>query len=405
MASRRVLQFSPYPIVEPITGGQKRAAAVARMLGRVFDSVTSASVMIGLDHRHHGSHDIGVGAGVVAAALRSGHPDLAVGRAIVEDRTVAGRVTRLLERVRPEILVLEHPFAYAGLKPLLHRVGLRPVIVYDAHNLEANMRREAYAGAPSAADEEALSAIEALERELAATAEVVVACTEADADVLRGWGADPILAGNGMDAPATTPAALESWRKRLRRDGVTHTAAFVSSAHPPNVDGLLTMVGTGLGFLPFDTRLVVAGSAGERLGQVLPREPAPDRCPHLGSVTFWRRVLDCGRVDEPTLGAILRLSDVIVLPVTHGGGSNLKTAEAILAERPVVATRRALRSFEQFGDFPDVYVRDDPAGFRAAILAAMTDRVAPRTESQRLLTRELLWQSRLSAFETAMRHL
>jgi glycosyltransferase involved in cell wall biosynthesis len=48
-----------------------------------------------------------------------------------------------------------------------------------------------------------------------------------------------------------------------------------------------------------------------------------------------------GMVDD--LGGVYREADVIVLPVTNGGGIAIKTLEAIQHEKPIVATHHAFR--------------------------------------------------------------
>jgi hypothetical protein len=62
----------------------------------------------------------------------------------------------------------------------------------------------------------------------------------------------------------------------------------------------------------------------------------------------------------------------VLLPVTTGGGVAIKTLEAVLHERPVLATRHALRGL------PDDVVRtigheDDPVEYARSLLAIVSD--------------------------------
>jgi hypothetical protein len=57
------------------------------------------------------------------------------------------------------------------------------------------------------------------------------------------------------------------------------------------------------------------------------------------------------------------------LPIGYGGGSNVKTAEALAAGRPIVATGAAFRGFDEYRSLPSVTLADTPLAFEAAIRA------------------------------------
>jgi glycosyltransferase involved in cell wall biosynthesis len=78
-------------------------------------------------------------------------------------------------------------------------------------------------------------------------------------------------------------------------------------------------------------------------------------------VMFFPQVTDC------ELWAIKHSCHGVVLPIRSGGGSNLKTAEALALGKWVVATSTSLRGFKQFSDADGVIIADDPAEFRHAI--------------------------------------
>jgi hypothetical protein len=53
------------------------------------------------------------------------------------------------------------------------------------------------------------------------------------------------------------------------------------------------------------------------------------------------------------------------------GGSNLKTAEALISGLPVVGTSQAFRGFADFADLPHIAVADTPEAFAAGIRHAL----------------------------------
>jgi hypothetical protein len=167
---------------------------------------------------------------------------------------------------------------------------------------------------------------------------------------------------------------------------VKHKVLFVGSAHPPNWTGFNDMIGKGLGFMPYDARIVVAGS----ICDYFEREISSGSL-DIGDVTFWLRAFSAGRLSEDRLGALIHESDIMLLPITEGGGSNLKTAEAILANKKVVATRHALRSFEWFAGFPNVWLADNASDFRKSISEALATDFKPRTSAQQTQAKQVEW--------------
>ena len=76
-------------------------------------------------------------------------------------------------------------------------------------------------------------------------------------------------------------------------------------------------------------------------------------------------------LDDAGLHGLLYHAKVIFLPITAGGGTNLKTAEAFLTLKPVVAMRPALRGYQEAEDLSGVYVADTPNQFRAFLRQTM----------------------------------
>jgi glycosyltransferase involved in cell wall biosynthesis len=106
------------------------------------------------------------------------------------------------------------------------------------------------------------------------------------------------------------------------------------------------------------------------------------------------RVYLAGRVSEDSLQGLLKDCDVILLPITEGGGSNLKTAEAIIADKPIVATTHAFRSYEKFIDeLPNIYIADTPEAFQQSILAAVKNKPIVRSQEQKAVAESVLWVS------------
>ena len=78
----------------------------------------------------------------------------------------------------------------------------------------------------------------------------------------------------------------------------------------------------------------------------------------------------------------------------EGGGSNLKTAEALYSGLPIVVTTAAMRGYGTFIEEPGVLVADDPSTFAAGMRQMFEGRLARRTAGSTL--DNLLWTNTLS---------
>src|SRR5690606_28273039 len=94
-------------------------------------------------------------------------------------------------------------------------------------------------------------------------------------------------------------------------------ALFCASAHPPNMTGFFNMLGGGFGSLKPDERLIVAGGAGPEIIKDNRLKP---------SSKLAERLVVTGLVSQSCLAGLIDGATSIILPITQGGGTNLKTA-------------------------------------------------------------------------------
>jgi hypothetical protein len=116
-----------------------------------------------------------------------------------------------------------------------------------------------------------------------------------------------------------------------------------------------------------DERIVVAGSVSSLIDDYLKTGDGPlgsDRLVLLGEVSSFK--LDC----------LIANAAGMLLPVTYGGGSNLKTAEALLAGHPIIGTTKAFRGCE--------VIAETPEAFSAAMRRVFAGEVPPPPHDERL---------------------
>jgi hypothetical protein len=392
---KRILVVSTYPLKQPRHGGQKRLEAIVKAYEANFAEVRHSAVFFKGFYADYDPDDIPLGRAGEALVMQSPLTgDIVCGRAIYDDPSVKAKFTTLLKTLNPDIIHVEQPFPYLGLKPLLEELELNPGIIFGSQNVEAPMKRDILESAN--VPEKEISRIEKeisdLEEELSRASALVVACTATDLKSHAAMGAQKlVLAPNGIAPSRTDDKSLDHWRNYFKKRNIAKTALFVGSAHPPNWTGFLDMVGKGLGFVPADSRIVVAGSICDYFDREIKSSNLS-----IQDATFWLRAVSAGRLSEESLGALLNLSDVIILPITEGGGSNLKTAEAILANKKVITTSHGLRSFEWFKEFPNVWVADTAGEFRKSISEALDAKFQTRTEDQQKQAKQVEWNTCLA---------
>ena len=268
---------------------------------------------------------------------------------------------------RANAVVLSHPYGYALLEQLgsqapelAQRLRSLP-LVYEAHNVEADLKQSMLAAAPSQAlGRQFAHSVAALENRLSRRAELVAACSAQDAQVFQGWrqpGQRPVLVvANGLDLQQVQHI---SWQARLRQAqqrgyGI---ALFVGSPHAPNVDAarLIAQVAAAMPGWQF----VLLGGCG----------PALQRA---GKPVLSANLHCLGLVSEQEKQLWLAEATVGLNPMASGSGTNLKIAEYAAWGLPVLATALGVRGWTWQPGEDYVRVEASAASVSQGLEAALT---------------------------------
>ena len=106
---------------------------------------------------------------------------------------------------------------------------------------------------------------------------------------------------------------------------------------------------------------------------------------------------------QSCLEGLLDGAKTIVLPLTQGGGTNLKTAEALWSGKYVVATTVAMRGFESFIDANGVFVANDAPAFKQALRTAMSLPPLALSKEEIDSRRSVLWGTCLNSLDQMMK--
>lgn len=385
--------LSTYPFKEPRHGGQVRTSSIVSAYKEYGYEVCSVAVFEAESYGP-GTYDVNDVEFPPSSSYRRFHgrdvpliTDLLTGHYAAADdggfpRIVAGLPTVI------DVIHVEQPWLWpvaTRLKTLDRYAKVK--LVYGSQNIEAPLKKEILDSYSVRDAQDVLDEIDRLERSAALEADVAVAVTEADFNVLAEWGCRRlVLAANGIAAWSANAERLEYWKSRLPE---APWILYVASAHPPNFQGFNESLGGSLACIPPDSRLVVAGSVGEHLARVL-------------SDTRWGS-LNCSRLEllyilpEEDLAAVKTLAHAFLLPIPHGGGSNIKTAEALYSGKFVIGSEPAFRGFEKFAAAEGVTVARNPGEFHAAIRRDLTlPPLVPVGDDAKMMREELTWNRTLA---------
>lgn len=388
---KRILIIGSYPIVNPQHGGQKRTAAIVEDYKK-FSNVRYSAIFYKQFYRDYSRHDIAVGSR--SAGLIKEKPyfsDVYCGEALFLEPKTKKRVIRLLCSFKPDVIQIEQPYVFIGLKPILDELNLKPKLILSSQNIEYKMKDEIFSALKidTVQMRKMIDKIKKLEIDIARNSDLVVAVSREDANEFKKLGAKPrriIVAPNGIAEPRVIHKSRSTGYFSQGQYLVSKKILFVGSAHPPNWFGFEKMVGKKLGFLPSDARIYLVGGISDYFSNSIRERSIED-------ITFWQRVIPCGRVSEKRLGELLGDCDVIILPIIEGGGSNLKTAEAFIADKRIVSTSYAMRSYEYLEKLPNLYIADTPEEFRRMILHALDAPFVKRSVEDKQLVKNVLWNS------------
>jgi hypothetical protein len=305
-------------------------------------------------------------------------------RAVLEERALTEQVLHAIRAADPDVVMLEHPWMWPLVKGMELVASGRIRVIYNSQNVEAHLKRHILNEAGYKGVDKLLWQVEELESDLVRLSAAMTVCTKLDGDVFAGWGATRIVvANNGAVRPnydhlvGILPQPLEQCQKY---------ALAIGSNHPPNLAGLKQLVTPALKFLRPLQRIVVAGGV---------CGPFNDWLQEQGLLAMANdRMVLLGPVSELCLNSLIANASVMLLPIPYGGGSNVKTAEALLSGKRVVATASAMRGFTEFQSLPAVDVADNEQSFAEAILEAF-DAGSPAPYDGALLD-SLLWDNTLA---------
>jgi glycosyltransferase involved in cell wall biosynthesis len=367
LVNSKILYVTPYSKNGPVHGGKIRARKIADILGEI-DSDLEVVDLGDRDYRYRPSKfDL------------TGIP-----QALIGDLEIFERDYALSEEIygNLKLIVFEQPWSWVEVKELKKKYP-NSKIVYSSQNIEFQLKDKILTKYLGNQAKSIVEEIRKIEMEIATAVDRVVVVSEIDQDWYSQFTKlTPILAPNGAEK-RVLPAAIRTGSNLSR-------ALVVGSAHPPNIEGCLKFLSDPDLWMPPNSQIVVAGSLATALfdqwGQIRNRWGAS--CVQL-----------IPEVTDSDLTDLLEECNVILLPIAYGGGTNLKTAEALVSGRPIVGSLQAFRGFENFAEEDAVKIAQTNIEFKILTCARL---IGSRIATRERETSNLLWNSTLQSLASGV---
>ena len=390
----RILLLSTYPAVNPAHGGQHRLNQIAKALVTDGHSVELRGILGSASYPATPGYLRFPGADALSRYLANPMlmEDWAIGQYAADP---AGGFKQLGQLCGDgyDAIFCEQPWLFEFAHKQFSSKRRRPHVIYGSQNVEHRLKfeiAESYLTTAIAAKYSSL--VEEVERFAGKNSDLNVVVSETDRQWLESVSDTPVvLAANGV---ADRRAGVRDVQRSSSVATCRKFALYCASSHPPNIQGFYDIFGNGIGCLAPDERIVVAGGAGAQI-------VTDSRFSRVSGLS--KKLVAAGEVTESELSGLLATAHVIILPITRGGGTNLKTAEALWAGRHVVGTTIAMRGFEDFCSTRGLVVADDPSAFQKAIRDAMRRPALQLEAAERQQRSRVLWSSTLRDLTGAFR--
>ena len=387
-----ILTISTYPFETPNHGGQHRLFNIVKAYQADGHKVCSIGVLGSDTYPHQEGFEFYPDNQALAKYIENPFlmEDWAIGQLYSKNDIYFERLIKHIT-ITPDVIHIEQPWLFAFATRYVNSVLKKKIkIIYGSQNIEYKLKYDilkTYLDTETAFN--GSQKVYEIELEAIHQADLVVCVSQNDLDWCQSEGAkEYLLATNGVANRKTTREGIVEANRIV---GHKKFALYCASAHPPNMSGFFDYFGNGVGCIAPDEKLVIAGGA----GPCILNDERYKKAAGLSRLT-----LTPGLVSETCLQGLLHTAHVIVLPLSHGGGTNLKTAEALWSGKWVLGTPMAFRGYEHFINSNGVKVEANPQRFLGILREILSLPPLSLTEDEKHERRDVLWESTLTSLSS-----
>lgn len=304
---KKVLQLSYYPAIDVVSGGERRIDAMRHLIRKLGCKLD----VYGIYHAYQ-QGDLGTNFIQLSREQsnwcfsRMSDWELRMTDVVQIFPKLFKQFNQYLVDSKPDIIWLEHPYQWPLVKHYCRAHSTS--VVYDAHNIEWQLKQRTLLRS-GLLDELAINRLFSTELSLITSSSLVLCCSSDDLNYCQSVGGKCLLVPNGNNSPLLQKSS-DLYDEISKKYSKRKIFSFISAAHEPNWFGLRDLVLKTLKNKDRseDFLLIIMG----------------DICQYYKE---WEKengkydnVITLGRVSEIEKSDIYKLSDVILLPITEGGG-------------------------------------------------------------------------------------
>lgn len=381
----KILQFTTYSLKSLDHGGKLRSFHIREALRRKH-TVETLSIQWGHDDSIHDFEVSLWSQGWDQFQLPYLFKDWGINLYLNQNEQLFQVIAKKVAEYKPDILWLEQPYLWPLVERLFYNAELpnKLPMVYSSQNIEFEMKADIYyKSLPELVATKAAIFVENIERNCILNSQFAFAVCERDAEFVRKINdkIDVQVRKNGHELPGDLYNS--KWDRIINESDFNWV--YVGSAHPPNIEGLTEFI-TKINAFPKreDLKFWIIGGVGET-------QAIHSAVANGPSGVF--QIL--GRLDQQDIDTIIKKSCGIVLPVYAGGGSNLKTAQALLSNKYIAASNFAFRGFEEYLNEEGVHLSATSGELASHVMAFMGEKNYARSDT----VNELTWMKIMSGLE------
>jgi glycosyltransferase involved in cell wall biosynthesis len=299
------------------------------------------------------------------------------------------KATKFLEKIKDsDFIVIDNCYHFPIIQTIYRDAQEIPKIVYLSQNHEFSLKSEiaeALQWEPIA-KKQYLEFVQDLELKAWENSDFRFVCSSQDAKDLNHDLFPPLenfLVPNGANKRGNRRTKQKNFVEKL---GCQSYVIFVSSGHPPNVNGFLELLGSDFGFIPPNSRLVIVGTS----GPIIVNEIQGTRYWE----TFRKRVSVFDRATESELDELYAHCSAVLLPILKGSGTSIKAIEALLTGKKVVGTEFAFRGLpKELFISEQVSLAADFETFRSHVIESLREESIDFEPQE--ISNDYLWSSQL----------
>ena len=350
----KIIQLANYIVEEYNQGGKIRSFEIRKALSSAGYFVETISFVLGKESRLK-NNIIEVSEDDFFKKINDGTiSDWAISDFVMECDVLWDSLRKYVKRFNPDVLLVEQPFLWPIAQSLISNnvVSHYCLIINSTHNIEYNLKNAIYSEVFSNhLRKKYLTHVKFIENEICKKADFTLCVSADDRNYFKQLNKKNSVHvfSNGCKFESNT--IDKNWAKAFKN--TKNNWVFVGSWHQPNIEGIRRLVDSGLCNL--DSRKVklwILGSVGE---------PIKNFIQHFNKNDTVVQIV--GESSDADISNSISASTGIIIPIWSGGGSNLKTAQALLSEKQIIATTFAFRGFENYISESGVKIFDDSSDF------------------------------------------